>query len=171
MIKIIDGDLFNTDAKFIAHQVNCMGKMMSGVALQVKERYPHVYIEYKRIVESTKKDDLFGKVQIVPVRPEYIGYDCGDIDIPNTEQWICNIFAQSNYGYDGKQYTSINALEQCFKQLYILTFEKNSNYNAKIAMPYKIGCCRGGADWNEVYAMIDKIFVNREVELWRLDKG
>lgn len=171
MIKIIDGDLFNTDAKFIAHQVNCMGKMGSGVALQVKHNYPHVYVEYQRIVESTNKEDLIGKVQIVPVNPAYIGYDCGDIDIPYTEQWICNLFAQNNYGYDGKQYTSIEALEQCFKQLYILTFEKNNNYNAKIAMPYKIGCCRGGADWDEVYAMIDRIFVNREVELWRLDKG
>ena len=37
MIKIIDGDLFVTDAKFICHQVNCEGRMDSGVALQVKQ--------------------------------------------------------------------------------------------------------------------------------------
>ena len=43
MIKIIDGDLFDTDAKFICHQVNCMGKMGSGVALQVRKKFPHVY--------------------------------------------------------------------------------------------------------------------------------
>ena len=48
MIKIIDGDLFETDAKFIVHQVNCMGRMGSGVALQVKEKYPHVYEEYAK---------------------------------------------------------------------------------------------------------------------------
>lgn len=50
MIKIIDGDLFETDAKFIVHQVNCMGRMGSGVALQVKEKYPHVYEEYKKLL-------------------------------------------------------------------------------------------------------------------------
>ena len=171
MINIIDGDLFNTDAKFIVHQVNCMGKMGSGVALQVKNKFPHVYKHYKELCETVDKDGLLGKLQIVPIKPKYDGYDCGSIAVPYTEQWICNVFAQSNYGYDGKQYTSINALEKCFRKLYGLTLEKNNNYNAKIAMPYKIGCCRGGADWNEVYAMIDKIFVNREVELWRLDKG
>ena len=38
-------------------------------------------------------------------------------------------------------------------------------------MPYKIGCCRGGADWNIVYEMIEEIFSDDcEVELWKLDK-
>ena len=37
MIKIINGDLFDTDANIICHQVNCKGKMGSGVALQVKK--------------------------------------------------------------------------------------------------------------------------------------
>lgn len=49
MIEIIEGNLFDTDAKFICHQVNCMGKMGSGVALQVRQRFPHVYEEYKRV--------------------------------------------------------------------------------------------------------------------------
>lgn len=38
-------------------------------------------------------------------------------------------------------------------------------------MPYKIGCVRGGANWDEVYSMIEKTFKNVAVELWRLDKG
>lgn len=103
MIEIIEGNLFDTDAKFICHQVNCMGKMESGVALQIKQRFPHVYEEYKKVASS----DMLGKVQVVPVKPEYIGYDCGSIAIPSNEQWICNFFAQNNYGYDGKQYTSL----------------------------------------------------------------
>ena len=31
-VRVIDGDLFNTKAKYICHQVNCKGKMGSGVA-------------------------------------------------------------------------------------------------------------------------------------------
>ena len=27
-----------------------------------------------------------------------------------------------------------------------------------IAMPYKIGCVRGGANWDEVYAIIQEVF-------------
>ena len=43
--------------------------------------------------------------------------------------------------------------------------------NMSIAMPYKIGCVRGGANWEEVYQMIENIFYDCNVELWRLDKG
>ena len=43
--------------------------------------------------------------------------------------------------------------------------------NMTIAMPYKIGCVRGGANWEEVYQMINDIFENCNIELWRLDKG
>lgn len=43
MIKVINGDLFTSDARIIAHQVNCQGKMDSGVAQQVKNKYPNVY--------------------------------------------------------------------------------------------------------------------------------
>lgn len=167
MIKVIDGNLFDTDAKFICHQVNCMGKMGSGVALQIKERFPHVYEEYRRVASS----NMLGKVQIVPTNQKYIGYDCGYITIPSSEQWICNFFSQSNYGYDGKQYTSLDALEACFERMSGLVHEKNNNFGAKIAMPYKIGCVRGGANWDEVYQMMENVFKDCSVELWRLDKG
>lgn len=169
MIKIIDGDLFSTDAKFICHQVNCQGKMASGVALQVKNKFPNVYNEYVKACADS--EDMLGKIQIVPVNSEWNGYDCGSLLIPGGEQFVCNLFAQNNYGYDGKQYTDIDALNQCFTKLDWLVHEKNNNFMAKIAMPYKIGCCRGGADWSEVYKMIEDTFVDCEVELWRLDKG
>lgn len=170
MIKVIDGDLFTTDAKFICHQVNCQGQMNSGVALQIKQKYPHVYEEYVKALQNTPYD-MLGKIQVVSIKPEYLVYNCGTIAISCTEQWICNMFAQDKYGYDGKMYTSLEALQNCFTQLYWLTCEKNNNFNAKIAMPYGIGCVRGGADWNVVYKMIEDTFVNGEVELWRYDKG
>ena len=39
----------------------------------------------------------------------------------------------------------------------------------KIAMPYKIGCCRGGADWDTVKKIIDTTFQGVDVELWKLE--
>ena len=167
MVTIIDGDLFNTNAKFIAHQVNCMGKMDSGVALQVKNKYPHVYEEYQKIASS----NMLGQIQLVPCNSKYIGMDSGSLAVPYQEQYICNMFAQNNYGYNGKQYTSLCDLKKCFLSLCWITMEKNANFGAKIAMPYKIGCCRGGADWKDVYSMIEEIFKDTDVELWRFDKG
>ena len=167
MIKIIDGDLFTTNAKFICHQVNCQKRMGSGVALQVREKFPHVYREYCKVASP----EMLGKVQIVPVKEMYLGYDCGSLAVPYKEQWICNMFAQNNYGYDGKLYTDLDALEKCFRYIEARMSEKNGNAGATIAMPWKIGCCRGGANWDEVYWMIDKVFKYQNVELWRLDNG
>lgn len=144
MIRIIDGDLFDTTAPVIAHQVNCQKKMGSGVAKQVRERFPDVYEEY------LKKD---GKL--------------GDVFVCHSMPLIANLYAQDKYGYDGAQYTDLEALKKCFQKLNMAA--SNSNFRT-IAMPYKIGCGRGGADWNVVYKMIEEIFTDIDIELWRLEK-
>lgn len=166
MIKIIEGDLFDSKAKIIAHQVNCKGKMGSGVALQVKQKYPHVFSEYRDLC-SYNVHGLLGYVQLVCTNKYYAHMAFRLTHRSSSYQYICNMFAQDNYGYDGKQYTDIKALERCF---YIL-HDYGASFDYTIAMPYKIGCCRGGADWNEVYAMIERIFTDCDVELWKLDKG
>ena len=131
-IKIINGDLFQSDARIIAHQVNCQKKMGSGVALQIKKKYPNVYNEYIKVCS----EEMIGKIQVVPINSRWNGYDTGSIIIPQSEQFICNMFAQNNYGYDGKQYTNINALRKCMQSLRILTFLKNGHYGNKISMTY-----------------------------------
>lgn len=164
-IKIIDGNLFDTKAKFITHQVNCQKRMGSGVALQVKNRFPHVYKEYLKICSP----EMLGKIQVVSCNPDYIEYDSGSLAVPFNEQYICNLFAQNYYGYDGKQYTSLEAFKSCLKELSILIHGKNTNFNATIAMPYKIGCDRGGANWEEIYKIIEETLFDCNVELWRLN--
>lgn len=156
MIKIIDGDIFESDADIIAHQVNCMGVMGSGVAKQVREKYPAVFTMYK------VHCDFYSKV------PEKLLGTCQTIKVKDKkERSIANLFGQLGFGYDGAQYTDINALKKAMIELRDLyAFEDRI-----IAMPYKIGCFRGGADWNEVYAMIGEVFKDYNVELWRLDKG
>ena len=49
MIKNIEGNLFDTNADMICHQANCQGRMGSGVALEVKQRYPEVFGSYFEI--------------------------------------------------------------------------------------------------------------------------
>lgn len=39
-----------------------------------------------------------------------------------------------------------------------------------VALPYKIGCGRGGADWEMVYKIIEEELKDYDVELWRLDE-
>lgn len=155
MIKIIDGDLLESGADIICHQVNCQGKMNSGVAKQIREKYPEVFEEYMRLCKISNSESLLGHAQYVPV----------GVGKPS----IYNLFAQYNYGYDGAQYTDINALRESLERVYKTV--KAIGINLRVAIPYKIGCVRGGADWNKVYSMIEEIFTDIDVELWRLDKG
>ena len=153
-VVVKEGNVFDSDADIICHQVNCQGVMGSGVAKEVRERYPAVYEEYKKLCDKHKNytAGLLGKVQMAPVN---------DGDDSN---WIANCFGQDKYGYDGAQYTSVGALMEAF----ICVAEQARANNWKVAMPYKIGCCRGGADWDTVRKIINVTFHDVAVELWKL---
>ena len=152
MVEVKIGNVFDTDAKYICHQVNCKGKMASGVAKEVRERYPNVYWEYMSIWERAVGlgTSLLGQAQFVKAEPN---------------RTIVNCFAQDNYGYDGGQYTNIKALKLALSAVAAIAKQDNS----KVAMPYKIGCVRGGAEWSIVEPMIEEIFKDVHCELWKLD--
>ncbi|MBA2598752.1 MAG: macro domain-containing protein [Chloroflexia bacterium] len=46
MVKVIDGDLFASDAQTLVNTVNCVGVMGKGVALEFKKRFPDMYKDY-----------------------------------------------------------------------------------------------------------------------------
>lgn len=151
MIRIIDGDLMGATAEYICHQVNCMGVMGSGVAKQIREKWPHVYQSYHDATENYTKEHgreaLLGKVQFIKVAE-------------NTS--VVNMFGQFNYGRDGAKYTDMGALRKCFA-----TLEKRVRPGETIAMPYRIGCGLAGGDWGEVVDMLSEIFSNCHVTLYR----
>ena len=68
MIKIVEGNIFDSKANFIVHQTNCQSVMGSGVALQVAERFPHVEVEYRKYLNYCKKNRIepLGTAQYVP---------------------------------------------------------------------------------------------------------
>ena len=166
-VKIIDGDLFTTKARIIAHQVNCQGVMGSGVAKQIRQRNPQMFLNYARHCAAAKRTGWS------PLGTNLILHTDADADsyVPGTMvytgQYVCNMFAQNMYGYDGRRYTNIDALRSCFTKLAQYAREDGLT----VAMPYKVGCVRGGANWEVVYKMIEEIFRDVNVELWRLDKG
>lgn len=154
-VVVKEGNVFDSDAMIICHQVNCQGVMGSGVAKEVRERYPVAYEHYKKLCDKYKEhtDALLGDAQIVPADDAFSRY-------------IANCFGQDKYGYDGAQYTSVDALKIAFANV----ADVARKTHLKVAMPYKIGCCRGGANWNEVKKIIDVTFQGVDVELWRLEE-
>ena len=151
MIKHIKCDIFESGADVILHQVNCQGAMNSGVAKQVREKYPEVYESYKRLCDSYNySDKLLGRCQPICV---------------NSELDIVNIFGQYKFGYDGKCYTDYDKLQHALCTV-------DLNYNRKtIAIPYLMGCHRGGGDWNVVYKLIEEAFEDNDVLICEYDGG
>lgn len=144
MIKHIKCDIFESGADVICHQVNCRGVMGSGIAKQVREKYPWVYAHYKQLCNETKPDELLGVIQ-----ETYI----------NETQIIINIFGQRNFGYNGNCYTDYNKLKFALETI------KEYHETKTIAIPYLMGCHRGGGDWNVVYKMIEEVFADFDGEV------
>ena len=149
MVKEIKGDLLAADVDVICHQVNCQGKMNSGIAKSIREKYPQVYHDYCLICATTEPEKLLGQTQPVFV---------------NDDKFIVvNMFSQLNYGYDGRRYTSYDAMWSCLNRINAYIPE-----DKKIGFPARIGCVRGGANWNIVKKMIEEVFAEREVYIYDL---
>lgn len=102
MITYLKGDLLDSNVDYICHQVNCRGRMGSGIALQIRERFPEVYRVYRERYEDALRvlsapDKMLGSTDIVR--------------IPHTDRYVVNMYSQRDYGYAKKCYTSYKAFE------------------------------------------------------------
>ena len=156
-IQVIKGDLLKSDVDYICHQVNCQGKMNSGIAKSIREKWPKVYYTYIQthsdfsLSSILKLQDLLGYNEIISIGV----------------QSVVNMYAQFNYGYDGKRYTSYDAFWCCLHDL-----KQSIPKGSKIGFPYKIGCVRGGANWNIIYEMIKEVLSEDfEVYIYKLEEN
>ena len=143
MVKYVKGNLLDSDCEYICHQVNCLGVMGSGIAKQIRERWPEVYDTYRKEYERHTRigiptEDLLGSTQMIWV---------GDRD-----GFVFNMYAQSNYGYDGKRYTSYDAFASCLSQI-----RDRLPSGSTIGFPKNIGCGLGGGNWKIISTMIEEI--------------
>lgn len=143
MIHFKKMNLLEADVDYICHQVNCQGKMNSGVAKAIRERWPIVYTTYWNAWHSApRRLQLLGTILLVDIN-EYEPRTWPD------QPAIINMFSQEFYGYDGKRYTSYDAFDDCLQKI-----KETVPKGSKIAFPYKIGCDRGGGKWNVIFALI-----------------
>ena len=161
MVQFVKGNLLESNCDYICHQVNCCGKMNSGIAKQIRDKWPIVYHNYmaKYNAVSGMADEwagryegggpsanemLLGDIQIVGLWEDYYAAPI--------HQSVINMFSQEHYGYDGRRYTSYDAFWNC------LNLIKQSVPKGKtIGFPKKIGCDRGGANWPVILEMITEV--------------
>ena len=162
MVTFHNGNILDSGADIICHQVNCQGAMNSGVAKAIRQKWPKVYNEYRNAARDISWDEnyedlswnhMFGCIQTVL--------------LPEEDKCIINMFAQRGYGYDGARYTSYDAFWSCLGEI-----RKYINPEKTIAFPARIGCVRGGANWNVILTMIEEVLgADYNVEIWDFDKG
>ena len=147
------GNLLNAQTDVIAHQVNCQGVMGSGVAKQIRDKWPIVFEKYKAEYELhvDLSKSLLGNCQLVQI---------------NDNQYVANLFGQNYYGRDGKRYTSYDGI---YDALTSLAVQMTDNGMESLALPYNMSSCLGGADWEVILAMINSAFKNTNiiVEIWK----
>jgi O-acetyl-ADP-ribose deacetylase (regulator of RNase III) len=143
MVSHIIGNLLDSNCEYICQQVNCQGVMGSGIAKQIRERWPEVYESYRAYYESYvrqghRNGNLLGTVSFTPVE--------------NDKKRVVNMYSQHTYGYDGMRYTSYDAFANCLQLI-----KNQVPTGSSIGFPHGIGCGLGGGNWLVISALIDEI--------------
>lgn len=129
MIKYIKGDLLETNADVICHQVNLQGVMGGGLAYSIARKYPNVNKTYKAH------------------EPKQLGEVC----LVYTDDFVvANCFSQTeDFNTDYK------ALRECLKTVRDTMIV--SGYKT-VAIPYKYGCGIANGNWGDVLYVFEDVF-------------
>lgn len=146
MGKVKQGNILECNENIIVHQVNTQGIMGGGVARQLANRYINLEKEYSEFCKLYNNDynKLKGKVFKIMLE--------GKI--------IMNMFSQKE-NFD----TDYEAMKIALEEIK----EYAKSFKLSVAIPYGIGCGIANGDWNIVYKIIEEVFNDYDVTLYRLE--
>ena len=149
MIIYVKGNLLKSDCDVIAHGCNCFCTMGSGIARQIRQKYPGAYqADLETINGDLKKLGAFSL------------FKSEDFD-------IYNLYTQYKYGSD-KVHLVYAALElSLITMKYHLQWEYENYSELKIGFP-KIGCGLAGGDWEKVSKIIENVFSDIDVYVYEI---
>lgn len=125
-IKIIKGNIFNSQTQTIVNTVNCVGVMGKGIALVYKLRYPNLFEKYQELCKKRLMD--IGKLWLYKEETD--------------ASWVLNFPTKKHWKYPS-QYSYIEAGLQKFVDTY-----KEKGIKS-IAFPL-LGANNGGLDSDKV---------------------
>jgi hypothetical protein len=133
---IITKNILSVKKGIICHQVNCLGIMGGGLALQIRNTYPEVYNAYRDMCNvCDDKRSLLGHTQFIKINDELV---------------VANMFGQYNIG--GNPATSYPALTRALQFVnQYSTFSKLPIY-----LPFKLGCGLANGNWETVKHIIEQ---------------
>jgi len=157
---LINGDLLESDAKYICHQCNCITTSSSGIAAAIFNKFPYSNI-------YTHRESYF--IDQLPLE----GEQPGDIVIKGNgkdERYIINMMGQLYPGgikYQNSTKDGELARQRFFKDC-LLKIMKIEDLES-IAFPFKIGCGLADGNWDIYEKLIDtfaKVMNNKNVKTY-----
>lgn len=140
LLQYIEGDMFTSPAQCIVNTVNIVGVMGKGIALTFKEKYPDMFLEYKKACSEGILN--IGNLMI---------WHANDYDLllfPTKEHWR------------GK--SKLEYIERGL-QKFLEIYEKEGI--TSIAFP-KLGCGNGGLDWADVRPVMEKYLRGLPIDIY-----
>ena len=166
MIHYVNGNLLNADLGYYCHQVNCQGRMGSGIAKAIKEKWPVVYDAYVDLCQE-REDEVYHMCGGMENGLDWTETLLGEVQLIHVEEnkTVINLFGQQYYGYDGKRYTSYDGFWSCLGKI-----REVVPVGSKIGFPDHIGCGLGGANWEVIRTMIEQALADDfEVYIYKLE--
>lgn len=163
---LVEGDLLESDATYIAHQTNCMSKgAAGGIAKAIFKRFPWANSYAER------------------VNPPMLGQMPGDVEVRGdgiARRYVLNLYAQFHGGEPSsaesreadQPFMRAMWFQQCLDKIELAGFPKGTC----IAMPFNIGCGIAGGNWDRTYEPMIDSFAQRmrrkgvEIRLYRKDQ-
>ena len=140
MVEVVENsNLLDVQRGIICHQTNCIGVMGGGIALQIREKWPKVYILYREecLAFMPKPEHLLSHVQDVLVKDGLVVANC-----------YGQVFPGNGCMTD---YKAWDVILDKLKDL--------SNYfNLDLHFPWMVGCGLAGGDWNVMRKKIENAF-------------
>ena len=125
MLEVITNrTIFDLPVQTIVNPVNCDGFMGKGLALEVKKRFPNVFIKYQQRCRQGRMK--IGKLQLIKGQPQWV------LNFPTKDHWR----GRSRIEFVEAGLRTFNA-----------TYRKNRI--TSIAFP-PLGCGSGGLLWDDV---------------------
>lgn len=140
MMKTVQGDILKETEGIIVHGCNAQGVMGSGIAKQIRNKYPQVFKDYRDhylLMIQTDPENLLGSIVITEINPKLI---------------IVSGITQQFYGRDtNERYVCYNAVRGVFSGVRKLSLQTG--------LPVKypaLGSGLGGGDLERIKMVINE---------------
>lgn len=140
-----DSDISKVTSGVIVHGCNAQGVMGSGVAKQLRSKYPEIFDHYTGHLRSKQElgNDPMGSIAF------------SEVNRNGNDFIIANCITQRFYGRDGAKYVSYEALKKCLDTL--------AMFKQPIHVPYLVGAGLGGGDEKLILEMFTKTLYNNNL--------